>query len=120
MARRRVPTCIEEGCKRKVRPRENWHTMSEEYALMASEYHHRCNLCYVRWLCVTGGSKLTRANKEYSCEGCERLIQKGEHYNLAFRKAFLHARYPERVHICTDCVSQVPTTAPATQHSASE
>ena len=85
-------TCIEEGCKRKVRPRENWHTMSEEYALMASAYHHRCNLCYVRWLCVTGGSKLTRANnKEYFCEGCARLIQKGEHYRLAFRKAFLRA-----------------------------
>ena len=81
---------------------------------MASEYRHRCNLCYVCWLCVTGGSKLTRANKEYYCEDCERLIQKGEHYNLAFRKVFLHARYPKRVHICTDCVRQVPATDPAT------
>ena len=103
-SRKETPTCIEEGCDRKVRKRQNWHTMSDEYAWQASPYHHRCGPCYAAWLCRTEGRKPTRAAKPYDCDGCGRRIQKGTVYNLTFRTAFLHAVYPERVHVCTTCV----------------
>ena len=98
------PVCIEEGCDNRVPPRENWHTMSEDYSREASPYHHRCRKCYARWLCRTEGSKPTKAAKPYKCKGCRGAIQKGDVYNLAFRTAFYHAAYPERVQVCARCV----------------
>ena len=98
----KAPRCIEEGCDRRTAPRQNWHTMSDDLAAEASPYHHRCRLHYARWLCRRQ-SKLTKARKNYICEGCGQAIRKGDLYNLAFRTAFLRARYPERVHVCVAC-----------------
>lgn len=98
-----LPTCIEEGCERKVERRQNWHTMSDEYAMEADEFHHRCGPCYVAWLCRNKGAKPTRAAKEYECDGCGGMIEKGTTYNLILRTAFLRAKYRERVHVCKNC-----------------
>ena len=104
MSKNKAPICIEEGCQRRVPRRNNYHTMSDEWAIDADEYHHRCRLCYVNWLCRDFGKKTTKTRKSYECEGCDRVIEKGQYYNLAHRTAFLYARYPERVHICKECV----------------
>ena len=97
------PTCIEEGCECKVELRQNWHTMSDEYAMEADEFHHRCGPCYVAWLCRNKGANPTRAAKEYECDGCRRMIEKGTTYYLTFRPAYFGAKYPERVHVCKNC-----------------
>ncbi len=45
-----APECMIAGCGNKVQRRSNWHRMSEETALEADDYHHRCRACYLGWV----------------------------------------------------------------------
>lgn len=95
-----APTCIEVGCEARCEPRTNWHTMSVDLAMEASEYHHRCRRCFAGWL-VREAKKHVRARKHYKCIGCKARIAPGEDYWVGARGT--GRRYPERTHVCDEC-----------------
>ena len=107
MAGRNTPQCIEPGCEAKCPPRQNYHAMSEDYALDASPFHHRCRKHYAAWL-VSDIDKTTTVRKNWACEGCGHPISAGDTCKVGLRSAGLRTRYPERVYVCLAC-AELPT-----------
>ena len=83
--------------------RENYHTMSFDRQMEASERHHRCRQCHAAWT-VPNGAKLVTARKQWECQGCGCSIPRGA---KSFRgRVGNGGPYGQQIAVCGKCMSR--------------
>ena len=103
--RRKGPECCEPGCANRCPERSNADTMSEERAMEASEFHHRCRRCHAAWsVGQLDVGRRVKGRKDWMCHGCGRALPRGTE---AWRGSVgTGMRFRERIAVCDGCVTR--------------
>ena len=125
-------SCIKKGCNNTTSKRTNSEEALNWYNTVGwksgegspSEYHHRCEECY--WNDIgqyegvqtspdagdlnesdvynTPSKKEVKGRKEYDCELCNDMIEKGEVHTICTVRTF--GTYPTKVRVHTICLTK--------------